>query len=210
MGILLDVGSTTTDLIPISASTPQTKSRSDVERLACRELVYTGVRRSPICGILQELPWRDGACPVAQELFATTADAYVMLGDLPENADNSATADGRPLTQEAAIARMARMICLDRDSFSRTDATRAAAAVRDAQVSLLRRAVQHLVAAMPAPPEVMVLSGEGEFLARRLLADLAMDVRMVSLADELGAEVSRAACAHALAVLASEREEVSG
>jgi probable H4MPT-linked C1 transfer pathway protein len=209
-GLLLDIGSTTTDIIPISTSIPLSQSRSDIERLACRELVYTGVRRSPVCGLIQELPWRDRTCPVAQELFATTADVYVLLGDLPENADNSATADGRPLTQAAAIARMARMVCLDRDSFSLTDATRAAAAIRDAQVSLLHRAVQHVIASMPAPPEAIVLCGEGEFVARRLLADLAKNIRIISLSDELGAEISRAAPAHALAVLARERKGVSG
>jgi probable H4MPT-linked C1 transfer pathway protein len=212
-GLVVDIGSTTADIIPVSKTAPLSKCRSDVERLVCGELVYTGVRRSPVCGLVQELPWREGACPVAQELFATTADIYVLLGDLPEDAENAGTADGRPLTHAAAQARMARMLCLDRDSFSRTDAAHAAAAVRDAQVALLRRAVRQVVAAMPAPPDTVILCGEGEFLSQQVLADLKMpkmDVRMISLADALGLEVSRAACAHALAVLAGQREEVGG
>jgi uncharacterized hydantoinase/oxoprolinase family protein len=126
LGLVIDVGSTTTDIVPITARGTRTKCRSDVQRLLSGELVYTGVRRSPVCGLVREFPWRDGTVPVAQEFFATTADVYVLLGDLPEDPEDRGTADGRPLTQAAAQARMARMICLDRDSFSLTDAVRAA------------------------------------------------------------------------------------
>jgi probable H4MPT-linked C1 transfer pathway protein len=206
-GVLLDIGSTTSDLVPISEKGPRTRFRTDLDRLVARELVYTGVRRTPVCGLVRELPWREGTCPVAQELFATTADAYVLLGDLPDDARDMVTADGRPLTQEDALARMARMFCLDRDSFSRSDAIRAAAAVRDAQVQLLDAALSQVLAAMPAPPGMVVLSGEGEFLARRLLSMRIVNAEWISLQDVLGANVSRAAPAHALAVRAREQWE---
>ncbi len=57
---------------------------------------------------------------------------------------------------------------------------------------------------MPHPPGRAVISGSGEFLARRLLARLGLDVPIVSLREELGPALSRAATAHALAVLARE------
>lgn len=204
-GLLLDVGSTTADIVPISSRRPLTSSQSDVERLTRRELVYTGVRRSPVCGVVTALPWQGGACPVAQEVFATTADAYVLLGELPEDGSDTATADGRPLTRIHAHARLARMICLDQSSFSPTDAACAAEAVRDAQLELLASALCQVVAAMPRRPDIVIVSGEGEFLARRLLSNLAMAVPVTSLAETLGTEASRAAPAHALAVLAAEQ-----
>jgi uncharacterized hydantoinase/oxoprolinase family protein len=77
-------------------------------------------------------------------------------------------------------------------------------------LTLLGQSVRHVVAAMPKPPDVVILSGEGEFLGRRLLADLAMNVHTISLTDALGSDVSRAAPAHALAVLAREHTEVRG
>ena len=86
---------------------------NDTDRLLAGELVYTGVGRTPICAITDWLPWRDARCPVAAEVFATAADAYVILGDLPEQPTDTSTADGRPLTKEFARERLARMICAD-------------------------------------------------------------------------------------------------
>src|SRR5262249_36556925 len=95
--MLIDIGSTTTDLVPIREGRPWTESRTDTERLATGELVYTGVSRTPICAVSHTLPWRGRQCSMASELFATTADAYVLLGDLQEQCDATWTADGRPL-----------------------------------------------------------------------------------------------------------------
>jgi len=46
--VLLDVGSTTTDVIPLQDGTPVPRGRTDPERLESKELVYTGVRRTPL------------------------------------------------------------------------------------------------------------------------------------------------------------------
>ena len=88
-------------------------SSSFTERLLACELVYTGVERTPLAAVVSRLPWRAGQCPLAAELFATTADAYLLLGDLPEEPTNLDTADGRPRTRSAAHARIARMFCAD-------------------------------------------------------------------------------------------------
>jgi (4-(4-[2-(gamma-L-glutamylamino)ethyl]phenoxymethyl)furan-2-yl)methanamine synthase len=64
-GVLVDVGSTTTDIIPLVAGGPAAAGRTDSERLASGELVYTGVVRSPICAVTPTLPWRGRVCSVA-------------------------------------------------------------------------------------------------------------------------------------------------
>jgi hypothetical protein len=46
---------------------PQTQGASDTERLLAGELVYTGVERSPICGI-PCLHYRKQLCPVARSI----------------------------------------------------------------------------------------------------------------------------------------------
>jgi uncharacterized hydantoinase/oxoprolinase family protein len=53
-------------------------------------------------------------------------------------------------------------------------------------------------------PSTVIISGQGEFLARELVRRMGLECRVVSLANELGPGVSRAAPAHALAALARE------
>ncbi len=204
-GLLVDVGSTTTDIIPLSGDGPLAVGQTDPERLVTGELVYTGVERSPLCGIVRNVPWRGEPCAVAQELFATTTDAYLVLGELEEDAQNTNTADGRPRTQAHAHARLARSICADTTMFSWDDARRAAAAVRDAQLALLESAARRVLGRLEVAPQTVVLAGHGEFVARSLLERLDYAGPVISLTDELGPQVSRCATAHALAVLASER-----
>jgi probable H4MPT-linked C1 transfer pathway protein len=203
VGMLIDIGSTTTDIIPLMAGQPRTTGLNDTDRLLAGELVYTGVRRTPICAVAAWLPWRDTHCPVAAELFATMADAYVILGDLPESTDCTSTADGRPLTKEFCRDRFARMICADATMFSSEDAVAAAACVREAQVAQISRAYEKVVTAMRCVPATIVLSGSGEFLARRVLGELAPSARLVSLANCIGPAASECGPAHAVAVLAA-------
>jgi probable H4MPT-linked C1 transfer pathway protein len=201
-GLLIDIGSTTCDLIPIRDGRPVTRGKTDPERLAAGELVYTGVVRSPICAVVSEIPWRGGVCPVAQEVFATTLDAYLLLGDLPEGPDNLQTADGRPATRELARERLARMICADREMLDQRDALAAARAIDEAQVQKIAQALRDVQRRLPAALGAVVISGQGEFLARRVLQHVGFSGRIVSLGEQLGPGISQAAPAHALAVLA--------
>jgi probable H4MPT-linked C1 transfer pathway protein len=202
--LLLDMGSTTADIIPLSQAGPCPAGRTDSERLATGELVYTGVERTPVCAIVQSLRWRGVRRRVAAELFATAADAYVTLHELAEDPLNTDSADGRPRTRAAARARLSRMICADVSSFSEEDAKLAAKAVQKAQLDDLRVAGKQVIRRMGAVPQTIVLSGHGEFLLWRLLDRLPWRCQVVSLSAELGPHLSRCAPAHALAVLARE------
>ncbi len=96
--LLIDVGSTTTDYVTLQDGRPVPFARTDRERLQSGELVYIGVRRTPLCAILS-----DGA---SAELFATTHDLFLVLGWVPEDPANCDTADGRPATRAAAELRL--------------------------------------------------------------------------------------------------------
>lgn len=204
-GLLVDVGSTTADLVPLAKGAPVPLGKTDTERLVAGELVYTGVRRTPVCAMVSQVPWRDKVCPVAAEWFATSYDVYLTLGELPENADDQGTADGRPATRKFARDRLARVICADREIFTDDDARTVARAVREAQETRLKQALQHLLDRLGTLPETVVISGEGEFLARRIASAVPGSPRVVSLRDQFSQAVSQAACAFALAVLAEER-----
>ncbi|MCU0874486.1 MAG: hypothetical protein MUE50_19295 [Pirellulaceae bacterium] len=224
--LLLDIGSTTCDLIPLVDGRPAAQGRTDTQRLLAGELVYTGVERSPVCAVVGQVPYRGHSCPVAQELFATMRDVYLVLGELPEQPDDTQTADGRPATRSAAIARLARVICADETEFGERDACEIAAAVADAQAALVFAAWSRVIQCLDGPrspvsprpdprlgetrlrgPAVglaVVLSGHGDCLARRVLARVKHAGTVISLADQLGSEASRAGTAYALATLLRE------
>jgi len=204
-GLMIDVGSTTSDVIPIVDGHPAAVGKTDPERLIGGELVYCGVDRTPIAALVERLPYRSVEVPVAAELFATTADAYLLLGEIAEEPENCDTADARPRTSAASRARIARMICSDVHDVTLQDATAMAAAVRCAQRDRIEAACRAVIANMPSPLETIILSGQGEFLGRQVVQQLRSRCRVLSLTNELGPEISRCAPAHALARLARER-----
>ncbi len=203
-GLLIDVGSTTCDMIPMVDGVPVTIGKTDPNRMVNGELVYSGVQRSPVCAVTSLVPWRGRKCPLAQELFATMWDAYLILGDLKEEPNVKDTADHRPATKEAARDRLARSICADRETFSETDARLMADALAQAQLRRIASIAVQLIARLQQPPNTVVISGRGEFLARRIIDELKLKASVVSLSRELGPELSRTAPAHALAVIARE------
>ncbi len=121
--LLIDVGSTTADIIPLDGGEPIPKGRTDTDRLRHGELVYAGVRRTPVCALATMLPHRGVPTGLAAELFATTHDVYLTLGELPDDPGDTSTADGRPATRERARDRLARMVCADRETFADEDAS---------------------------------------------------------------------------------------
>jgi probable H4MPT-linked C1 transfer pathway protein len=204
--ILIDIGSTTTDLVPLSGGTVAARGKSDTERLQLGELVYAGVRRTPVCALATELPFCGVPTGLAAEVFATTRDVYLILGDLAPDPIDHSTADGRPATASCALDRLARMVCADREGFSADDAL---ALARDADLALLRRlqlAAERACQPTIGRPAAAVVAGSGEFLARRLAQQvIEPGGAIISLKEAWGAGASSAACAYALAVLASER-----
>ena len=75
---------------------------------------------------------------------------------------------------------------------------------RYATVTLFHDALEDVLSRLPSPPTTVVISGRGEFLARRVIEQLGLTAKVVSLSAELGPDLSRAATAHAVAVLARE------
>ncbi|HEY2414008.1 MAG TPA: hydantoinase/oxoprolinase family protein [Pirellulaceae bacterium] len=202
--LVIDVGSTTCDIIPLVNGQPVASGTTDTQRLVAGELVYTGVERSPICAVVSLVPYRGKSCPVVHEVFATMRDAYLILEKLPEDPANTQTPDGKPAKRGFARSRLARMIAADDQEFNHKDAVAIAESAADAQVSRLAAAIQQVSDTLPMPPQLAIISGQGEFLARDAIEFLQMTCPVVSLGNELGGPVSRCAPAHALAVLARE------
>ena len=111
--LFFDVGSTTTDIVPLKDGEIVALGRTDRERLLSEELVYTGLTRTPLMAIASHVPFQGRQQTLMAELFATTADVYRVLGELDEEVDQLPAADGGEKTVEASARRLARMVGAD-------------------------------------------------------------------------------------------------
>jgi len=169
-GLLIDIGSTTTDLIAFGRGRVRSASRGDAQRLQCGELVYQGVVRTPLCVLAQRILWRGVHSNVMNEFFATTADVYRLTGELDPEHDQHPSADNAPKDPAHTCARLARLIGLDgRDA----DADEWLALARDwraRQCHELRSQVARVAAAHALGPEAIVVgAGCGAFLVPELV-----------------------------------------
>ncbi|MBB2960210.1 hydantoinase/oxoprolinase family protein [Methylobacterium sp. R2-1] len=167
--LLVDIGSTTADLIPIVGGTPVAQGYSDAERLETGELVYTGVVRTPLLAFATHAPWRGRRTALMSETFASTADIYRLTGDLPEGADQQYSADLKGKSTPETETRLARMVGRDRGEGSAQEWRALAAWFAEAQLRPLHDAAAVLLSRSDLPGDApLVVCGAGCFLAERL------------------------------------------
>ncbi|CAN5874026.1 hydantoinase/oxoprolinase family protein [soil metagenome] len=170
-GLLVDIGSTTTDLVAFRGDGVLTTARSDAERLASGELVYHGVVRTPLCAIARRIDWGGVPHNVMNEFFATSADVYRLTGELDSAHDLHPPADNAGKDLAATRQRLARMIGLDARDASDTDWLIFARAWRAAQVAELRSNARRVMQTHGLGPQAVIVSaGCGAFLAADVLA----------------------------------------
>jgi len=177
--LLVDVGTTTVDVVPIRGGRVVALGRTDPERLQAGELVYTGAVRTNVAAIAPRVPLRGGECPVAAEFFAVSGDVHVLLGDLDPAAYTSSTPDGRPTTAEFAAERLARVVCADREMLDTAEILGIARAIAGAQIDQIAGAIARVAARHVGAPEVVV-TGLGAFLAHRAAAAAGLPARELS------------------------------
>ena len=203
--LLVDVGSTTTDIVPIVGGRVAAGGCTDLARLRLGELVYTGCLRTPLGAILRSVPLGAGRCRVAAEHFAVTADVYRWLGRITEEDYTCDTPDGRGRSRWEAGARLARVVCADLETLDGADITAIADHAARAQTRQIVHSIRGVLRRLslgPEGPRVAVLAGSGRFLARG--AAEAAGLPTCDLAGELGADAARAAPASAVAQLLAE------
>jgi probable H4MPT-linked C1 transfer pathway protein len=199
-GILLDIGSTTVDIIPLNSGTSVPNNLSDVDRLQSGQLLYWGIQRTPICALVDIAELDDRMVPLARELFATTQDVFLITGDTDEDGDCHDTTDGKPATRQYAHARLARSVCECPTQFSNQDASNFAQQVKARLVSLLNDALQQVIKGMQQPPQKIILTGHGNFLTDCITLQL-------PIINLLSGERSRVAPAYAVAILLEQHLE---
>jgi probable H4MPT-linked C1 transfer pathway protein len=132
--VIIDVGSTSTSIIPIIKNQVAANGKTDLDKLLCGELVYTGGLRTNVATIVNSIPIRNGFAGVSSELFALSGDVHLVLGNIKEINYTSETADGRGKTMPEALARLARVVCADTEMLSQQEIINIAQYVYDKQI----------------------------------------------------------------------------
>jgi probable H4MPT-linked C1 transfer pathway protein len=181
--ILIDIGTTSADLIPIVDGAVVAQGRNDPERLSSGELIYTGALRTPAEAVSQQLPLWGRTAAVSAEGFALIGDAHLWLGRLEPEDYTCRTPDGRPPNREAAGERLARTVCGDREMLDEAAIDAIAHTLAGAQVRTIVEALQRIRHRWPIISEAAV-TGLGDFIAAE--AARVAGLKVLSLADRLG------------------------
>lgn len=207
--LFVDMGSTTTDLIPIRGRRVCAQGATDAERLVSGELCYAGFSRGAPQAYATRAPIDGRWAPLVNEAFASMADVRRLLGDLPEGdcgADLSPTADGRPKTVAASHARLARIVGLDAGQTTQMQARALAAYFSRAQMRAIEDQMALLASREAVAPDAPVVgAGVGRALVARLAQGQGRAYRdfsdFIAASDELRAAAANCAPAAALALL---------
>ncbi len=202
-GLLIDVGTTTTDLIPFRSGAPSAHGYTDGERLTEGELVYTGAVRTPVMAVAQEAPFRGRAQRIAAERFATMADVWRLTGDLPQDADPYLTPDLKGKSREESATRLARMLGRELGEAPLSEWVEIARHFAACQIGSLEDAARALISREGLGTNAaMIGAGCGRFMAEQLAKRLGHFYRdfadLIDCAPE--AREMAAVCAPAVAV----------
>jgi len=168
--VIVDVGSTSTSIIPVVDGGVSAAGKTDLEKLIAGELVYTGSLRTNVAATVNSVPFRDGVARVASELFAQSGDVHLVLGNISEEDYTTQTADGRGKTRGEALARLARIVCADMDMLTEEEVVQIAKYVYGRQVTQVAEGLSQVysrVRSLATEKVPAVVTGLGkDFIAR--------------------------------------------
>ncbi|MEQ1635186.1 MAG: hydantoinase/oxoprolinase family protein [Methylococcales bacterium] len=177
-GVLIDIGSTTTDILVFKEGRVQAVGFSDYQRLISGELVYTGIIRTAVMAIAQHAFFNGQQQGLMAEYFATMADVYRITGELQETHDHTATADGAEKTVLASARRLSRLTGYDFKPEEMALWQEFAQTLRAQQLELIKANVARQLARDLLPEQSCFIgAGAGRFLVRELAQQLGYEYR---------------------------------
>ncbi len=208
--MVVDVGSTSASIIPVLSGKVAARGKTDLDKLVCGELVYTGSLRTNVAAIVQSVPIKGGVAGVASELFAQSADVHLVLGNITEEQYTCETADGRGKTMNEALARLARVVCADTEMLTPYEIVAVAKYIYDKQVMQVAEGlakVYDYVKEQAAKEIPVVVTGLGkDFIARKAAEEIGAE-SIVDLATLMPIDVSIATPAFAVAIMTASKLE---
>lgn len=180
--IFIDTGSTTTDIIPIKNSKPCSIGKTDFDRSATGELVYTGTLRTNLASFLDKVELKGNEYRVASELFAQTADVYTVLDLISENDYVCDTFDGEGKSKTDCARRIARIVCADLEMLSEEDIVEMCKFIHKKQVEQIVDGLKQVCDVQNL--DLIVTTGLGKDILDRKAAEL-LNLNVKSMGDIL-------------------------
>jgi (4-(4-[2-(gamma-L-glutamylamino)ethyl]phenoxymethyl)furan-2-yl)methanamine synthase len=206
--LVVDVGSTTTDILPILNGRVCVSERTDMARLISGELVFTGILRTNLAAMVQSIPVAGRSCRVASEYFAVSGDVHLILGNLSPEDYTCPTPDGRPPSIESARGRLARLVCADTEMLSSAEIDEMARYIAERQVCQIQDGMEQVLSRLPELRGYpVILLGAGAILGGAAAWSLHMEIG--TLMDKWGREKLAVAPCLAAAYLLAEHLGVS-
>lgn len=204
-GLLVDIGSTTTDILLLDNNQVKAVGLSDYDRLMSLELVYTGIVRTPVMALAQAAQDQGRAVGLMAEYFATTADVYRVIGELDENHDQTGTADGGEKTILASAKRLSRMIGCDFYEHEISRWQNFAQDLKNRQLTQIQTACEQQLRRCnnPLAQYPLIGAGVGRFLVQQLALKMArpyLDFSQILPSANSQTALNPADCAPAVAV----------
>ncbi len=192
--LVVDVGSTTTSIIPLINGKIAAEGRTDLEKLRNGELVYSGALRTNVATIVNGIPIRGRIARVSSELFAQSGDVHLLLDNIREEEYTAETSDGRGKTKREAMARLARVVCADIDLLTEQEIIEMAQLVYERQVKQitggLKQVYERIKPLLLQEKLSVVITGLGrDFLARKA-AEKAGFKDIIDMQEYWGAEAA--------------------
>lgn len=208
--IIVDIGSTTTSIIPVFDGKILASGRTDVDKLLNGELVYTGSLRTNVATIVNSILVKKGMARVSSEFFAQSGDVHLVLGYITPQEYSVDTADGRGKTITEAMARLARVICADIEMLSKEEITDIARYIHKKQVEQIASGLEQVYSRVKRyfreePP--IVVTGLGrEFLAKKAARRIGFQ-KTIDLANLFGADAALLSPSTGVALMVASRLE---
>jgi probable H4MPT-linked C1 transfer pathway protein len=208
--IIIDVGSTTTSIIPVIDGHVSAAGKTDLEKLMNGELVYTGSLRTNIAAIVNSIPVRGSVARVSSELFAQSGDIHLVLGNITEKEYSVETADGRGKTRMEALARLARVVCADTEMLTEQEIVQIATYIHSKQVGHIAEGLSQVYNRIKPRAKAKikaVVTGLGKNFLARKATQLVGIKESIDLNELLKSDVTTVSPAVGVALMAASKIE---
>jgi len=168
--IVADIGSTTTDILPVKNGLPAVRGKTDLQRLVTGELLYTGFLRTPVSAVAPSLKIRGAPVALCPEYFAVMGDALLYLGEISAKDYTIPTPDNGPKTKRGAAIRLARLVLSSPEELGGDEVRLIANQAVAAQVETISNAMKRVMKTQKLIDAPVVLIGPGRIYLRQLSA----------------------------------------
>jgi hypothetical protein len=183
-GMMLDIGSTTADIVPFGQF-EKLMHMTDTLRLQAGYLVYTGMLRTPVATLANSAEIHGVPTPFSTEYFACSGDVHYVLGHIGAEEYSSAPPDGKNVSREACLRRLARTVCADLEEIGEDGAVKIAESFWTAQRDLVCNAVTKV--SKDTKAEIILVGGIGSHTFTPLVGGVDLTETLGIPADALPA-----------------------